>query len=109
MSLYADYLKERTSLEVIEEPYGFVTYYLNGNECYLQDIYIIPSERKNHKARSLADRVSEIAKEKGCTILVGSVSVLAKNPEASLLVLISYGMKLHSLANDLIIFKKELI
>jgi ribosomal protein S18 acetylase RimI-like enzyme len=110
MSLYASYLKERIpEVEIIEEDFGFITYQLDSHECYIKDIYVVPEQRKNHKASSLADRVTAIAKEKGCKILTGTVCPSAKGADASLKILIAYGMSLHSSVNNLIIFKKEIV
>lgn len=108
MGLYSDYLKEREGLETLEAHDGFALYKINGNECYLQDIYVVPEKRKSHVATQMADAVAEIAKSRGCKWLVGSVSPAANNAHASLLVLISYGMKLQKADKDIIFFAKEI-
>lgn len=106
--MYPAYLKEREGLETLETTHGFALYKIQGNECYIQDIYVVPEKRKSHIATQMADAVAEIAKSKGCKWLVGSVSPAANNSHASLLVLISYGMKLHKADKDIIFFAKEL-
>lgn len=104
--MYPEYLREREGIDALETPHGFSLYKIQGDECYLQDIYVVPEKRKSHVATQMADAVTEIAKAKGCKWLVGSVSPAANNAHASLLVLISYGMKLQKADKDIIYFAK---
>lgn len=106
-SFYKNYLKEREGLETLETPHGFSLYKIQGDECYLQDIYVVPEKRKSHVATQMADAVLEIARAKGCKWLVGSVSPATNNAHASLLILISYGMKLQKADKDIIYFSKR--
>lgn len=110
MTLYAQYIKEREQKDIIETDKGFATYkvYPNG-ECYLQDIYVIPEARRSRVAYDLADQVVEIAKEKKCHTLVGSVCTDAINPTASMKFVLNYnGMKFHSVKGNMIFFTKDL-
>lgn len=109
MSLFSEYLRERTEIEMIENDYGFITFSIEGDNCYIRDLYIVPAERKNHWATDLANRVRDIALSRKCKYLTGSVCPQAKNATDSLKVLLAYGMRLDSAANNLIIFKKEII
>lgn len=109
MSLYSDYLTERTNKSVIETDSGFITYsFTDENTCYIEDIYIRPDFRKTREASKLADQVAEIAKSKGCTKLLGSVIPSTKNSTTSLKVLLGYDMKLLSSVNDFILFSKDI-
>lgn len=106
--MWSLYVKEREGLETLETPQGFALYKIAGPECYLQDIYVIPEKRKSHVATRMADAVAEIAKSKGCEWLVGSVCPSANNSQASLLVLIAYGMTLKKAENDIIFLAKRI-
>lgn len=109
MSLYAQYIKEHRNDECIESDKGFCTYrYLNSNQVYIIDIFILPEYRNSKEASDIADLVVKAAKEKGCKELLGTVVPSAKNSTDSLKVLLSYGMYLDSSTNDLICFKKDL-
>jgi GNAT superfamily N-acetyltransferase len=108
MNLYAPYLKEREALDTLETPHGFALYKIQGDECYIQDIYVVPEKRKSHVATQMADAVAEIARGKGCKWLTGSVSPSANNSHASLLVLLHYGMKLQKADKDIIYFSKRI-
>ena len=109
-SLYAQYLAERTEDSIIETEVGFASYrYLNqGKSVYIVDIYVSPKQRKEGLASLMADKVASIAKEKGCTELLGSVVPSAKGSTTSLKVLLGYGMTLLSASNDFIVFRKDI-
>ncbi len=109
MSLYADYLKERTTDEIIEVDEGFCTFrYLDACTVYIVDIYVKPEARKYGHASKLADVVTEIAKKRGCTSMVGTVQPSAKGSTISLQVLLGYGMSLVSSTADGIVMRKEI-
>lgn len=109
-SLYSQYLRERTHDEIIETEEGFATYrFMNeGKSVYIVDIYTIQASRQKGTASGIADKVVEIAKQRGCTELLGSVCPSAKNSTISLKVLLGYGMSLLSSSNDFIVFKKDI-
>lgn len=107
--MYADYLKEREDREVYEGPFGFASYkFLDGGLCYIIDIYVVPEERKTYAAATMADAIVKLAKEKGCTSLVGSVDTNAKDPTANMKVLLAYGMSFDSIGGSMLYFKKEI-
>lgn len=111
MSLYADYLREKTDDIIMEdEGRSFVTYrYLpDKTTVYIVDIYVSPDFRKTNVASTIADEVVRLAKINGCTKLLGSVVPSNKNSTQSLKVLLGYGMVLESSSNDFIVFRKEI-
>lgn len=109
MSLYGQYIQERTDRQIIETDYGFATYaFTDDKTVYIEDIYIIPEHRSSGLASAIADEIAVIAKQKGCSRMMGSVVPSAKNSTDSVKVLIAYGMKLQSSSNNFIIFDKDL-
>jgi len=110
MSFYADYLMERTEDRIIETDIGFATYRFipETKSVYIIDLYIHPDHRQKGKASALADSIVAIAKQRGCTELLGSVVPSNKGSTSSLKVLLGYGMRLKSSANDFIVFCKEI-
>lgn len=109
MSLYADYLKERTADKIVETEHGFATYrYLDADTVYIIDLYIIPDYRRSHKANDIADSIVEMAKLRGCNKLLGTVVPSSNGATNSVKVLLAYGMKLKSSANDVIFFEKDI-
>lgn len=109
MSLYAQYIAERTNDGILEFGHGFITFrYLNDKQVYIIDIYVEPEYRKNGLASKYADVVCKYAKEKGITEVIGTVVPSMKTATESVKVLIAYGMKVCSASTDLIVFKKDI-
>ena len=105
-SLYAQYLKERRGGETIEESYGFVTYHIiSSTELYIEDVYVIPEERRSHKAVDLWNKVLEIAKQKGITKVIGSVDLNTSSRDISIKGLYARGMKISHYTNNMLYFE----
>lgn len=94
MSLYANYLHECGHSAIIESEHGFMTYRVLGPECYIVDVYVEPKYRRTHLCFDMADKVAEIARKRGCTLLTGSVNLQIKDPTASMQMLLAYGFKI---------------
>ncbi len=108
MSKFAAYLKEREGIDLIETEWGFAIYALGKTECYIRDIFVYPEHRRGRGCYDIADEICKIAKEAGCTMLTGSVCPTANGATISLQVLLGYGMRLHSVGTDRVIFIKDL-
>lgn len=106
MSLYGDYIREREGFEIVESEHGFATYLISGEECYIRDIYVTPEGRKSGLASQMADEISVIAKEKGCTYLLGTVSPVAKGATTSMKVLLAYGFEVFKSDSNMIYLVK---
>lgn len=108
-SLYAQYIKERDDKDIVEYDNGFATYKIYDNgECYLEDIYVTPDQRKTGLAVKLTDEVVQIAKEKNCKLLVGSVCVDDKNATKNMKIFLTYGMQIYKNMGTLIFLKKDI-
>lgn len=107
-SLFGLYIKERLNKNIIEDDNGFCTYIFLQDGVYLEDIYVHPDHRQSGKASELADRIAEIAKEKGLKKMYGSVVPNAKFSTESLKVLLAYGFRLKSSEQNVIYFEKDL-
>lgn len=108
MSLYAQYINERENKQILETEQGFATYSFTKDGVYIEDIFVSKDYRHNNVASQLADQIIEIAKQKGCTKVFGSVVPSANNSTISLKVLLSYGFKLNSSTNNFILMSKEI-
>lgn len=106
MSLYSNYLKERTNDEILETDTGFATYrYLNEKQVYIVDIYVLPEHRELGDAASMADQICMIAKNRGCTELIGTVDYSTKEALRSAAVLKGYGM---TPFNGVVAYRKDI-
>jgi len=109
MEMFKAYLNEvHDGKSLISTDYGFATYWIRGEECYIEDIYTKPKYRQEKYASQLADLITQIAKDHNCKYLTGSVAPTANNSTKSLEVLLGYGFQLWLSENNAIWFKKEL-
>lgn len=108
MHQLAAYLKEREGFDSIVVDGGFATYRINGDECYIRDIWVHPETRHRDIASSMADVISIKAKSFGCKYLTGSVDTTKGDPTTSTKVLLAYGFKVFSSVAGGIYFRKEL-
>lgn len=108
MEQLAKYLCEREGVQSLIRENCFATYIINGDECYIRDIWVEREFRKSGLASKIADEIVKIAEVTGCKYLTGSVMPSAKNSTESIKVLLAYGFKLHSSVVNGIIFRKEL-
>lgn len=108
MNLYANYIKERENADLIDTGKGFAKFKISGDECYIEDIYVLPEHRKTEEASRMADVVSDIARKRGCKFLTGSVCPQANNSTISMRVLLGYGFSLLKSDEKMIWFYKEL-
>lgn len=110
MSLFGKYIKERSNKSIIEDEHGFATYFTayNNEYMYIEDLYVLPEFRKKDKASAYADKIAEIAREKGIKKLLGSVDITLESSTTSMKVLFGYGFKLLDIKGQLIYLEKEI-
>lgn len=108
ISLYGEYIEEREGLSILENEKGFFTYMIKGDECYIKDIFIAKEFRRTGAATEFAEQITKIAKDNGCKFLSGTCVPSTNGSTESLKAMFSYGFKVHSSSNDLIILIKEL-
>jgi GNAT superfamily N-acetyltransferase len=109
MSLYSQYLAEREDKQVLENEFGFVTYkIINDNECYIQDIYVVPEMRKEGLSFKMRDQVIELAKNMGCKTLIGSVSLDANDASRNLKIMLNDNWQVHGIAGNTLFLNKPI-
>lgn len=115
MSLYSEYLRERTNMDYYEIPdKGFIVYsWLGENEetgepdrVYLVDIFVRSDFRKDGIATELAEYVYKQADKNRIGKAIGSVDITAKNAGESMKVLLAHGMRPDSFGGNMIWFSK---
>jgi|SRR5271165_1214786 len=109
MSLLAEYFKEAQTKEIVEDDRGFATYYFLNEGVYVEDIWIKPEFRSNGAARDLLDQIAEIAKNRGCSKMLGSCVPSAKNSTHALKAAFSYGFELLYAKENFIAYSKDLV
>lgn len=108
MSLYGQYIKERENKDIVEDDYGYATYFFINDGVYIQDIYVHPDHRHSNIASKYADEIANLAKQKGYKKMYGSVVPSMSHSTSSLKVLLSYGFRLESSERNAIIMVKDI-
>jgi GNAT superfamily N-acetyltransferase len=108
MQQLAAYLKEREGFDSVITDEGFASYRINGDDCYIRDIYIHHDYRKGGAASAIADQIASTARRFGCRYLTGSVDTSKGDPTASTKILLAYGFKVVSAVQGGIWFRKDL-
>jgi GNAT superfamily N-acetyltransferase len=103
---YAAYIKEKYGKETLELPFGFAIFSVDQGIFYIEDIYIVPEERRKGRASEMADYLTQVAKDRGCKTLLGSVNTAATDCQISLTGLIAYGFKLAKADKGLVYMTK---
>jgi|SRR5271165_3158305 len=106
--MYADYLKEFSAKHMFYNDKGFTIYEINGEDCYIQEIYVRPEFRDQNVAKELQTEVTKIAKELGCKRLLGSVIPSVKQSSRNLSMLLKDGFKLNSSSMNFIVVSKDI-
>ena len=106
-TLFYKYMKELLNAEVLEKEHGFAIYTINGEECFIEHIYVDPRCRESQYASKLADEVCESAKP-NATYLTGIVDQDSETKEKSIAVLEGYGMHYVRENEEFIYFRKDI-
>lgn len=106
--MWYEYLMERHGWETMLFEHGFIVYEINGENCFIQEIYVKPEARRNSVGTHMADQVEEIAKERGCKKIWGTVVLGTYGANEAMMAHLNWGLKLHSINGNCILTVKEL-
>ena len=107
-SLYAQYVEEREELAIIERKEGFATYKIDGDYCYIADIFVTVEFRRVGVAFEMCEEIAKIAKDSGCKYLLGSVDPRARGATEAIRAIMAMGMRLNEIRGNLIMLIKEI-
>lgn len=106
--MYFDYIKEREDFDAIVKDYGFVTYKIDGKECFIRDIYVKPEFRGSRKGDELITELTARAKDDYCEIITAREYPWVKASTQSMYCAIRNGFELISSNNEFIIIGKRI-
>ena len=108
VSLWADYIRECGIMQIIEEPWGFLTFEVRGEELWAGDGYIIPEERGSGRIEELLSRAVASAKEQGCLFFCSRINIRSAQIDLALVSHIQKGFSVFG-ADEEFIYVRKLI
>lgn len=108
MSLWADYVFERDGTECVEDAHGFMTFKIQGEECYIEDAFIVPSQREKGFGSELLSAIEKRAKEAGCKYLTSRIRPSETFATVSMRAQLARGFKIFASFENRIVMIKEL-
>ena len=102
MSSYGDYMSEVYGKNIVENEYSLVIWTVKDDIFYLEDIYIKPKFRDQGYGKALMKEIIDIAKNNGCTKLLGSITMLCRYKDENMAKFLKYGFRIHSLGENII-------
>ena len=108
MSLHARYLKERAGIDCLETERGYMSYRMNGKECFIHDTFVLPEYRRAGEAAAMLEQVIAIAREQGATMITCTVCPDANGSTEAAMTILSLGFRLSGSAPGLVAFLKEI-
>lgn len=108
MSLFGDYIWETRGARIVEGAYGFATYLISGDECYVEDVFVREDQRHMRVGTKMMDQIKASAKDAKCKVLTTTVSAKIKNPDSSLQACFNYGFRISRVVDNVIILKMEI-
>jgi hypothetical protein len=94
---------------VIENENGWCNFYVSGEYCYLENMYVYPHARKKQNGTSLLSNLElQLVEMHKCKYLTTTISRASGNPDLTLGICLKRGFKFSFSNDDAIVLKKEL-
>lgn len=107
-SLWEMYVSERKGHKVISKEFGFVSYAINGPECYLAEIFVKKEFRKYGKTHELLKDLFENAKLYGCEFVSANIYLSDRGANDTLGVALKVGFKVVQCGQDVLLIEKKI-
>lgn len=105
-SLFAKYLKDRQGIEVLESEFGFITYKLNGEECFIVDMGVDEKFRLQGHGLKLLNQLEKIADENGAKVITGNIHLWDVNASNTLIAALKQGFKVVRAESNILLISK---
>jgi hypothetical protein len=107
-TLYAKYISQRAGYEILENEHGFVIYKINGEECFIVDMFVDNDKRGTGACKNLINSLVEIAKEKSCKFISGNIHLNDIGCNTTIVAAIYLGFKIIKAEFNILAIKKDL-
>ncbi len=107
-SLFAKYIKDRQGLDLLDEGYGFVTYKITGDECFISDMAIDKDLKGKGWGRRLLAKLEEIAKKSSCKFISANVHLFDDGASNTLIAALKTGFQVKDAHNKALLIVKNI-
>ena len=102
-SMFYEYMKERQGVELLQVPEGFLFYKVNGEECYISELFVTKKYRKTGSCRRLIDKLRQRALAEGCSFMSGNIYLADPGYRTTLLSSLKLGFEVATADQDRIL------
>lgn len=106
--MWQEFIYETRGVDSVSNENGFATFIIKGEECYVEDVYVIPTARRKRVASELLYKIIDSSKRAGCIYLTTTVNLAFNDPTSSMKAILSFGFKVTHAAGGIICFKMEI-
>lgn len=106
-TLFAKYLSEREGKRIIEDERGFIVYKVQGEECFIAELFVDESARGGSAFTDLLRHLSAEAKSEGCKVLTGNISLGAPGAMRVLAASLKRGFRVGAAEGGVLLMIKE--
>ncbi len=107
MKYYAQFIKDREGLDLLEFPEGFLTFKIDGDECFVANLFIHPDFRGTQALFRFYEKLEKIALEKNAKFISANIHINDHGFNRSLKAALKLGFSLvQAQNNSVIVFKK---
>jgi GNAT superfamily N-acetyltransferase len=106
-NLYAEFISERENAHYLEaaDGSGFVTYRIEGAECFIKDFFVRAEQRRLRRGSSLLEELEREARKAGCKFLSATLWPNAKGTTDTLKAALWAGFEVQAANGGLVICK----
>lgn len=107
-TLYAKYISQRAGHEILENEHGFVIYKINGEECFIVDMFVDNEMRKKYYGSDFINELVEIGKSKNCKFITANIHLWDANYQVTLISSFKNGFNIVKASNDVLLISRNL-
>lgn len=108
MKMYADYILERQGLSLLTSEHGFIAYSLNGEECFVAELFIRKEYRRAGFAKELFKELLQICLNAKCKIITANIHLWDRGANNTLKAIQTVGFEITGAQNGVLLVSKKI-
>lgn len=108
LTKYAAYIQEKAGLSLLEWDNAWITYSIQGDQCFIADLWVDPCFRRMKLGSEITNAIVKLAKLYECNKLTSTIMVNSNGVEDTMKAQIAYGFKIVGSDTEKIYLSKEI-